>query len=350
MKSENISKFLIRSFSREKKENFTLHTKYHYTSPEAFLSIINDRKIRFTDARFMNDKTETKYFISVLIKFLNQNNSEFPYCRECVNELLKENDFEDLEHLNVEKINYNYELFLNESNIKKKRIFVFCTSSDNDSLNMWNYYVNNGKYQGYNIGININKFLKVFEEIRVNNIRDFNVYYGNVLYKEADQFNEISLYLHHVESIINSQEELFNEEMAKKITKEELISKGIIVGKRLIYNYIISRAAFYKNIKFSDEKEFRVAIEISEDCVPKNKEEASNFLGPNNESMYEGFCTKNGLIVPFIQVEIPKNAIKQITVSPIMEYEVADKGINELLVYSDIDNVEILHSEIPIRF
>ena len=65
---------------------------------------------------------------------------------------------------------------------------------------------------------------------------------------------------------------------------------------------------------------------------------------------FEEFCVKNGLIVPFIQVEIPKNAIKQVTVSPIMEFEIADKGIKELLLCSGIEDVEILHSEIPIRF
>ena len=90
--------------------------------------------------------------------YLNKN--AFPLCCECVNELLKENNYNDLESLDVSKIKYTYNIAGKEANSKEKRIFIFCTSADNDSLNMWNYYVNNGKYQGYNIGVNINKFLK----------------------------------------------------------------------------------------------------------------------------------------------------------------------------------------------
>ncbi len=340
MEFKDNSQFYIRSFSVDKKGSFNLNTKYHYTSPDAFLSIIKGRKIRFTDARFLNDKTEIKYFISVLIDFLNQNKNEFPFCHECINEFLKENSVNDLESLDVNKIKYNYIIAGKEANSKKNRIFIFCTSADNDSLNMWNYYVNNGKYQGYNIGININKFLKVFEKISANNIKDFKVYYGNVLYKEKEQFKEISLYLRFVENMIDSHIKLIRQQRVDYIN----------FGKMMIYQYIESRAAFYKHSKFAHEKEFRIVIEISEDCVPKNKEEALDFFGLDNENMYEGFCVKNGLIVPFMQVEIPKNAIKQITISPIMEYELAEKSINELLICSGIENVEILHSEIPIRF
>ena len=346
MEFKEYSQFYIRSFSVDKKDNFNLHTKYHYTSPDAFLSILKDRKIRFTDARFLNDKTEIKYFISVLIDFLNQNKSSFPLCLECVSELLKENSFNDLEDLDVSKIKYNYKIAEKENDGKEKRIFIFCTSADNDSLNMWNYYVKNGKYQGYNIGININKFLKVFEKISVNNIKDFQVYYGNVLYKEKEQFKEISAYLKYVENLIDSHLNLTGQQMSTNKNRSNYIN----IGKMMIYQYIESRAAFYKHSKFADEREFRIVIEISEDCVPKNAQEAISFFGPENGNMYEGFCAKNGLIVPFIQVEIPKNAIKQVTVSPIMEFEIADKGIKELLLCNGIDDVEILHSEIPIRF
>ena len=166
------------------------------------------------------------------------------------------------------------------------------------------------------------------------------------MYKEKDQFKEISLYLKYIENLIDSHLNL----TGKQMSTNENRSIYINIGKKMIYQYIESRAAFYKHSKFADEREFRIVIEISEDCVPKNEQEAASFLGPENGNMYEGFCAKNGLIVPFIQVEIPKNAIKQVTVSPIMEFEIAEKGIRELLLCNGIKDVEILHSEIPIRF
>ena len=47
----------------------------------------------------------------------------------------------------------------------KLRYYVFCTSTKVDSLNMWNYYLKNGKYQGYNIGISLEKMLHYIESL-----------------------------------------------------------------------------------------------------------------------------------------------------------------------------------------
>ena len=56
------------------------------------------------------------------------------------------------------------------------RAFVFCTSIDGDSLSMWNYYVNNGFYQGYNIGFNMQKLLKSFDTEDKRHLDSFFVY------------------------------------------------------------------------------------------------------------------------------------------------------------------------------
>ena len=52
---------------------------YHYTSPEAFLSIVQNQSVRFTDVRFLNDKTEGIYFVKALLDFLDKNQGRYPY-------------------------------------------------------------------------------------------------------------------------------------------------------------------------------------------------------------------------------------------------------------------------------
>lgn len=104
---------------------------YHYTSADVLpLIVMEDAvKIRFTDYRFLNDTSEGEEFPSI---FQSQ-----------------------LEHLyNSGKIN---EEFYNEAcklSVDKNpsRLFVACFSENRDSLPMWNYYLKNGKYEGYSLG------------------------------------------------------------------------------------------------------------------------------------------------------------------------------------------------------
>ena len=56
---------LIRTFQPGAEDNAknTDKLKYHYTSPDALLSILKNQKIFFTDIRFLNDKSEDIYFV-----------------------------------------------------------------------------------------------------------------------------------------------------------------------------------------------------------------------------------------------------------------------------------------------
>ena len=67
----------------------------------------------------------------------------------------------------------------------------------------------------------------------------------------------------------------------------------------------------------------------------------------------EGFCCKQGLIVPYLQMALPEQSIDDVTVAPIMEYELAKRGVQELLhaaQVADEDGVAVYRSNIPIRF
>ena len=83
----------------------------------------------------------------------------------------------------------------------------------------------------------------------------------------------------------------------------------------LLMNYIFSKGSCFEH-----EKEFRVVLKLSSN-IATNKED---------------FCIKNGILVPYIDIDIEakefKKMIKSITISPLLEKEIAKKGLEKFLV------------------
>lgn len=318
---------LIKSFQTDDKiENNTKKIRYHYTSPSAFLSIIENQRVHFTDIRYLNDKSEGIYLIKLIIEFFENHKNKYSYSSELFFNLIKEHSIEDLKNLNISKIKYIMPVPYME-----QRHFVFCMSTKPDSLNMWNYYVNNGSYQGYNIGFSINKFLKTFDINVDKTIAPFTVYYGEVLYKESKQYKEISDFFDNLELKL------------KHNTDESKLSLRTIE----IRNFIESKGAFFKNTAFESENEFRIVIGIADARVHRQKD---HYAGENNKEIKDEFTTKNGLIIPFLSVKFDYDAINNITISPITEFEIAKDSIRELLNKKSSNKIEINKSNLPIRF
>ena len=125
---------------------------YHYTSPEGLVSILNNKTFRFTDCQFFNDKLEYNYIKRPLCAAINK----------VKNKLLNKDLIEDVNNWLTEKYEMTY-----YTDKFKMRYYVFSTSIKGDSLNMWNYYLKNGKYQGYNIGISLEKILDYIESLEL---------------------------------------------------------------------------------------------------------------------------------------------------------------------------------------
>ena len=331
-----IKSFLPSNNAQDRVENEKIIT-YHYTSPEAFLSIIQDSAVRFTDIRYLNDKTEGVYFIKVLLDFMDKHLGEYPYFELAVNELLKENDFGKIRSLETLDIIYSQ---IPQMPYKPSRAFVFCTSTEPDSLNMWNYYVNNGGYQGYSIGFSIDEFLRSFDtpEPKINDA--FIVYYGKVLYTEKSQFDEIKRIAEGLQKGIT-----------KNATESESAKKrGIAHAALWLRSYIDSRGIFFKHPKFKSEDEFRVVIEINNDRIPRIEGDADKYVGAYNKKMIEGFTTKRGLVVPYLRISFSNKAISRITIAPLVEYDIAKSSVKELLSIQNISEVKVYKSGVPIRF
>ena len=320
---KSIEKFLDRS------ERNTL-IAYHYTSPNAFHAIMRDGFVRFSDIRYMNDKSETVYVVKVILEYLNEHPGEYLFVRNALDILIGQNNYSDILELRVTSLPFND---IPKFEYMATRNFLFCMSTEKDSLNMWNYYVQNGRYEGFNIGFNLSELIRTFDTSSEKEMEGFSVYYGKVIYKKDKQYKAVKEILERIEKMKNYG-----------------INPILPFAAMMLRNEIESLGLFIKHPEFASEREYRIVVHIAEKRIPHTEEDSQKYFGENNKLLVEDFCVKNGLIVPFIKVKIPAASISKVTISPIAEFELAAKGVKEFLNTRGFSKAEIVPSKIPIRF
>lgn len=308
--------------------------RYHYTSSSALMAILrcNNNKtgvLRFTDARYLNDRSEHLFFVKRLLEYMDRNKRNYQFCQEVINELLlRKHTKDDYINLRVSEIdNIEYRELTN----KKPRHFLFCLCKESDSLHMWNYYVHNENYQGYNIGIRIYDFLKDFD-YESKNSDPIRFYCGDVLYKKSKQESEI-------EELCNQIEEF--------VVDFGYDSETLQLGMLRLWLYIESFGLFYKDECFSDEQEYRIVIQFREDVA---KTTISTYFNENNRDFKYDYFERNGLIVPYLSVPISRDSIKQITMAPMLENHIASVSLNDFLMTNGYYDVDVKQSSIPVRY
>lgn len=298
-------------------------TIYHYTSPETIISILSEGTIRFTDCQFLNDRSEYNHIFDPLNEAITQIKTSLHdrSLKKMVLDHLETNYQE--KHFTV-KMNQDGQMDFIAS---PSRYFVFCASTDADSLNMWNYYVKNGTYQGYNIGLSANKIVEQVPSAIVDNVM-----YGGVVY---DNKEKVSLLASLIMEADNKLFSVLNNE--KKRAGLEFVTDDIVTGlfKNLQYYRL-----FFKNKVFEGEKEYRIAIQMA----PSD----GDFSAAGIE---KGFTSRHGVITPHFDLKIPQDSVKRINLSPMLEHELASEGLNRLLTEKNYSSkIEIGKSAIPIRF
>lgn len=318
----------IKKFFDESERN-TL-TAYHYTSPNAFHAIINDGFVRFSDIRYMNDKSETVYAAKVILDFLDEYPGEYLFFREALDMLIGKNHYSDIQDLRIISVPFND---IPKFEYMTTRSFLFCLSTEKDSLNMWNYYVQNGRYEGFNIGFNLSELIRTFDTPSENELEGFSVYYGKVIYKKEKQIEAVKGIVERIEKMKNNG-----------------IHPILPFAAMTLRNEIESKGLFIKHPEFASEREYRIVVRIAEHRIPHSVDAAKKYFGENNKLIVEDFCVKNGMIVPFLKVKIPATSISKVTLSPIAEFELASKSAAEFLRIKGFNKAEVVPSKIPIRF
>jgi hypothetical protein len=72
--------------------------------------------------------------------------------------------------------------------------------------------------------------------------------------------------------------------------------------------------------------------------------------GISNNAQEIKFLTKNGLIIPFVELPFGKQAVSDVMIAPLIKDEIAKKTTEQFLVSKGYTNCFVRTSKIPIRF
>ena len=311
---------------------------FHYTSIGGLSGILENKKLRFTNIKYMNDKDEVTAGIDAFVQQSNFDSEETARIRQ---------NFENVDD----------------------QVFVCCFSEGGDLLPLWNYYTKEINNQGYNIEFDYKDLLKGLLlqnpeldgcEIafgKVDYCKNDSTYYGenwstNVLSSMQIAISQLflTLYEYTNKSALESNSEGI-QAFRQIIEKANRVSTK---DKPMVFHYEGETCKFVRGLPnnffcfvkrdcFSSEKEFRIVL-----TVPSNK------LSKLKKAGIYKYRIGNGLLIPYLDLKFPENAVKGITISPTTQSDLAEKSIQDFLAYCDFaapDISSFLHkSNVPVRF
>lgn len=320
-------------------KNSRKKTIFHYTSIGGLEGILFNKKLRFTNIRYMNDKDEIVAGLDSLAKACTASEEE----RESL-----------------------ISSFVNIG----AQTFVCCFSLEGDSLPMWNYYTKEVNSQGYNIEFD-DKLL--VESILKNNpildgcdfsfgivdySKDNDSEYSNIISNELLTSFGLSiskLFLTVVKTAqtrhSTAMDQSSLEQWENKITDTEKKRK---MNDLPIYFYNGEKCSFERNpsgnylyfVKrdcFKQEQECRIVITVPNELLPSLK-----------KSKAYKFRISNGIMVPYLELNFSADVIKSITISPTIQSDLVEQSIEDFSTYCDlkVDDFSkfIKHSTVPVRF
>ena len=187
----------------------------------------------------------------------------------------------------------------------------FCQTSD--TLQMWGMYAANGA--GCALGFDFSQLQKAYGlSIKCTYVE-----------KEIDEsfknFYNLNKNGHIVHMGPNHEEEQRRIDANKKQIQDELET-----------NLIITTCLGSKNIAYENEQERRCVVYTDNPLYVKHK-------------------VKNGIVVPYVEVHIPKTALREVIIGPTNTSHIAKQSVIHFLKMKgyDLDKVNVTLSKIPYR-
>lgn len=295
-------------------------TLYHYTSAEGLKSIIENKAIRFSDYRFLNDIDELEYGKDVFSQVLSELETEMSEYSNYISQWKEElNSIENgrLKYLRPVSQSENGGINCIQCESENYHYYLLSLTTLSDNKDMWNMY--SGTNPGYRIKINGNELMKYFYSIRdsfmskgflFSSEHRMQVFYG----EDAHNFiKQALLYEFSTENISITQ-------------------------SGSIFKYI----AFVKDEAFRSEREYRLGF-----CFV-DKMDNSQINSVNAKKV---FMNKNGTIYPYMEFQnFPFDKIvEEIMISPYNKSELAEIGLKEFLRTNKLEHVKIAKSGIKFR-
>ncbi|MBR4823988.1 MAG: DUF2971 domain-containing protein [Spirochaetaceae bacterium] len=295
-------------------------TLYHYTSAEGLKSIIENKTIRFSDYRFLNDIDELEYGKKVFKQVLDELQKKTPRYIEYISQW--ENELKSIEQ---GKIKYckpvssaeNGAVNCIQCESEKFHYYLLSLTTLSDNKDMWNMY--SGNNPGYRIKINGNELMKYFY-----GIRDSFMYKGFIFSSE------------HRMPVFYGKDA--NEYIKNSLVYEFSIGNLSIAQFGSIFRYL----AFSKDEAFRSEKEYRLGF-----CFVDEMDNSEI----NKENAKKVFMNKNGVLYPYMEFQNFSfgEIVEEIMISPYNKSELAELGLKELLNANKLGHIRIERSGINIR-
>lgn len=273
---------------------------YHYTTLDALKSIVENRSIRLTDYRFLNDPQEVTY------------------CMKYIKELLQTYDDSNPTIVNIKRMVFNLEQGLFDYSIMVKdargnasfakiqnvngHIYILSLTHNNDQLAMWDRY---GK-DGCRLSLND---LKLFEHLAVRAVRK-NHFMANAV------------------QIINSPV-IYNDNFNSIKSIIEFLAKTSPDDLNLPQN-VLQLFLLHKDNAYQDENEFRIGISFPDFMLDSNVRKV--------------FTVKNEVLKPQLELtNIPiEEILEDVLISP---YNTSDRAIISVQEFLEFN----LHKKIPVN-
>lgn len=274
---------------------------YHYTSANGLMGIIEKEGLKFwfSNANYLNDTSEGKDVLDL-------------YRQAC-------DQLRSTKEISHDFYQFAYQIEPKQTMLHKVSslnsgtyancdcdIYMCCFSTQADSLPMWNYYVKDSKYQGYNIGISVTSFKQNSE-----------ITWAEVIYSDELKIKKIKEFLLSISEFYGNADQV------------EIKSSVEVMQERWQYAF--------KSHYFEHEREIRAILKI-----PKT----------GSDQYPVKFHVNSGILIPHVEYCFSGIRAQQITIGPLIDGETAKKSIAEYLVscgYPEMHN-RIVLSKAPIRY
>lgn len=315
---------------------------YHYTSPEAALSILQSRTLRFTDCEFLNDP------------------AELAYCNSLYNRVWAEAQRDagvpegQIDH-EITRYANPYECESVASDVTGRsvtaRYYAFCTCRAGDDAALWANYATKGGMAGYALVFDCEALVSALSNVASRCGRKgmcVEVLSGEVCYDEASQ--------------VRRMRGLIDEYLATQRPIDADANDVVDWASRLEslrgdhWLRFSGLAPFFKRPEFSYEQEYRFTLKMAwafeglcqDSCATHPSENSCRGL-PITLKFRTGFA---GAMVPYLDVNLEDsfgNVLKSVRVFSNTESDLVVRGARRLMSELGLGGVSVELSNVRVR-
>lgn len=288
---------------------------YHYTSPNGLLGIFENNEMWFGNILDLNDITEIEYaFNNVVVPVLSDSKI-----------ISDENKDLLFKKLNMAR---QYKLFLphkDSAQLHNSNVFIFSTSLNGNSHNLWNNYTKTSNRAGYAISLTLKDWHDAFwtglnmrEKSTTNEVDSF-LLGGKVIYKLSDQKKLVEKFLDPIPEKTDGRGKEFIDVLF------DIVAQGLFI-----------LAIYMKDIDYVQESEYRFVAVVADEVATVNKKESPHIK----------FVNVDGSIVSRLAMPIDISKFRKIVISPYMpeqshtyndlRFFLSRYGITDFDIVSDI--------------